>query len=81
MAVGSISAAELTFDDIDWYYVGDSRRVMPTCVLPAESGMGSLWLSSLDPVLNIDWLTQKEVFRISIVALDHQIISRPNLSR
>jgi hypothetical protein len=81
MPVGDLLAPEVTVDNMNWHYVGESRRVMPTCVLPAESGMGSLWLSSVDPVLNIDWLTQKGVFRISIAAPDHHIISRPNLSR
>jgi hypothetical protein len=42
---------------------------MPTLVRPAEDSLGNLWISSLDPVLDVRWLEERQVFRISVATL------------
>jgi hypothetical protein len=61
--------APLVFQDINWVHCRRRNRIMPTLVRPAEDSLGNLWISSLDPVLDVRWLEERQVFRISIATL------------
>jgi hypothetical protein len=72
----------LVESDIHWQHCRWHNQIMPTLVQPGGQGLGNLWLSSLDPVLDARWLVvEREVFRISTATPGHQIIVRLKLSR
>jgi hypothetical protein len=65
----------LVESDIHWQHCRWHNQIMPTLVGAAGGkGLGNLWLSSLDPVLDAHWLVEREVFRISIATPGRQII-------
>ncbi len=58
--VATMQAAAPSAAKIESRYTAQNARVMPT-MLVSQRPLGELWLSSIDPVLNADWLAEKGV--------------------